>query len=431
MPGSTRRPLASPKPICGSSQRLRTPTRRYPVSPASTTYPPRLAVKPSTTASCDAVLAGWSGAADRRKARTPAARVIPAIRGPQTALRASEFPAANGLLRVATTAMADRQSLRCTIRGVLRRLDRFQQRHKAIAIGFAVLKKFSDDGAAAKAALIAYFGFFSLFPLLLLLVSILGFLLGANSSLEHAVLHSALRQFPIVGGQLGSPHALAGNGIGLAVGLVGAVLPGLGVTMAAQNAFNTVYAVPYKRQANALLARWRGLKLLVVFGTLQLISTAVSGAVAGGLGGALLTVAGILVSLLINVAMFLAIFRLLTDAAVTTHELWPGILLASVSWEVLQSLGGVYIGHVVRGAGSTYGTFAVVIGLLVLALPRRARAGLCRRDQRRAGPRPVAAQPGRGARSGGPPRPYGAGKDGGARRLPGGGCDVRSSGVSR
>jgi membrane protein len=261
--------------------------------------------------------------------------------------------------------MPDRESLPHRVRGALGGLDRFQQRHKPLAIAFAVLKKFSEDGAAAKAALIAYFGFFSLFPLLLLLVTILGFVLGSNSSLAGSVLHSALRQFPIVGSQLGSPHALSGNGIGLAVGLVGALLSGLGVTMAAQNAFNTVYAVPHKQQPNALLARWRGLKLLVVFGTLQLISTAVSGAVAGGLGGALLTVAGILVSLLINVAMFLAIFRLLTDDAITTGELWPGILLASVAWEALQALGGIYIGHVVRGSGPTYGTFAVVIGLLV------------------------------------------------------------------
>ena len=261
--------------------------------------------------------------------------------------------------------MANRESLPHTIRRALGGLDRFQQRHRPLAIAFAVLKKFSDDGAGAQSALIAYFGFFSLFPLLLLLVTILGFLLGSSSSLEHSVLHSALAQFPIVGSQLGSPHALAGSGIGLAVGVVGALLSGLGVTMAAQNAFNTVYAVPRKRQPNALLARWRGLKLLLAFGTLQLISTAVSGAVAGGLGGALLTVAGILVSLLINVAMFLAIFRLLTDVAVTTRELWPGVLLASIAWEALQSLGGVYIGHVVRGSGSTYGTFAVVIGLLV------------------------------------------------------------------
>lgn len=251
------------------------------------------------------------------------------------------------------------------VRGTLSRFDRFQQRHKLIAIPLAVVKKFSDDGAAGKAALIAYFGFFSLFPLLLLFVTILGFVLGSNSSAEHAVLHSALKQFPIVGSQLGTGHALKGSGIGLVVGFVGALLSGLAVTMAAQNAFNTVYAVPHKRQPNFLLARWRGLKLLVVGGALQLVSTAVSGAVAGGLGGALLTVAGILVSLILNVVMFFAMFRLLTNAAVSTRELWPGIALASVLWEVLQSVGGIYIAHVVKGAGPTYGTFALVIGLLV------------------------------------------------------------------
>ena len=198
-----------------------------------------------------------------------------------------------------------------------------------------------------------------------LLVTILGFVLGGNSSAEHAVLDSALRQFPVVGSQLGSHRPLRGSGIGLAVGLVGALLSGLGVTMAAQDAFNTVYAVPRAHRPSFLLARWRGLKLLVVVGALQLVSTAVSGAVTGGLGGPLLVTAGIVVSLLLDVMMFLAVFRLLTDATVTTRELWPGIVLASVSWEALQSLGGIYIGHVVRGSGPTYGTFAVVIGLLV------------------------------------------------------------------
>jgi membrane protein len=251
------------------------------------------------------------------------------------------------------------------VRGALEKVDGFQQRHKPLAIAVAVVKKFSDDGAGGKAALIAYYGFFSLFPLLLLFVTILGFVVGGNSSAERAVLHSALKQFPIVGSQLGTPHALTGNGLALAVGLVGALLSGLGVTTAAQNAFNTVYALPHKRQPNFLVTRWRGLRLLVVVGALQLVSTAASGAVAGGLGGPLLTVAGILVSLLINVVMFLALFRLLADTAVSTHELWPGILLASVAWEILQSLGGIYIGHVVRGSGPTYGTFAVVLGLLV------------------------------------------------------------------
>jgi uncharacterized BrkB/YihY/UPF0761 family membrane protein len=35
-----------------------------------------------------------------------------------------------------------------------------------------------------------------------------------------------------------------------------------------------------------------------------------------------------------------------------------------VAYEGLQLLGGFYVGHVLAGAGRTYGTFATVIGLL-------------------------------------------------------------------
>ncbi|MGI8413481.1 MAG: YihY/virulence factor BrkB family protein [Solirubrobacteraceae bacterium] len=248
----------------------------------------------------------------------------------------------------------------------IRTFDRFQQRHQALAVPIAVLKKFSDDNAGNQAALIAYFGFFSLFPLLLLAVTILGFVFHGDASAQHAILNSALKQFPIVGPDLEkNVTSLKGSGIGLAIGLVGALLSGLGVTMAAQNAFNTVYAVPHKVRPNFLSARLRGLKLLAVFGFLQLISTVVSGAVTGGFGGLLLAIAGVVVSLVLNFVLFFAVFRLLTDDSVPTRELWPGILIASVAWEVLQAVGGAYIGHAVKGSGATYGVFKLVIGLLV------------------------------------------------------------------
>lgn len=248
----------------------------------------------------------------------------------------------------------------------IRSVDRFQQEHRALAIPIAVLKKFADDGAGNQAALIAYFGFFSLFPLLLLAVTILGFVLQSDPSAQTAILNSALKQFPIVGSQLHKgAQPLRGSGIGLAVGLVGALLSGLGVTMAAQNAFNTVYAVPHKARPNFLSARLRGLKLLVALGLLQIVSTVVSGAVSGGLGGPLLTIVGILVSLILNLVLFSAVFRLLTDDSVPFGELRPGILIVSVGWEILQAVGGAYIGHAEKGAGGTYGPFAFVIGLLV------------------------------------------------------------------
>jgi hypothetical protein len=69
--------------------------------------------------------------------------------------------------------------------GPVSSFDRFQRRHRAIAIPIAVLKKFADDGAGNAATLIAYFGFFSIFPLLLLLfVTILGFVLQGDRRLS-------------------------------------------------------------------------------------------------------------------------------------------------------------------------------------------------------------------------------------------------------
>jgi YihY family inner membrane protein len=246
----------------------------------------------------------------------------------------------------------------------VRAFDRYQQRHDWIGFPVAVLKKFSDDGAGNAAALIAYYGFFSLFPLLLLFVTILGFVLEGNPSAQHSIETSVLNQFPVVGQSL-QTHSLTGSTTGLVVGALGALLSGLGITLAAQNAFNTVYAVPHKARPNPVVGRLRGLKMLVVFGLLQIVSSVASGLVGGGLGGPGAFVAGIAVSLLLNLVLFFAVFRLLTDDTVTTRELRPGILVATVAWTILQAVGGVYISHVVKGADNTYGTFATVIGLLV------------------------------------------------------------------
>jgi uncharacterized BrkB/YihY/UPF0761 family membrane protein len=50
---------------------------------------------------------------------------------------------------------------------------------------------------------------------------------------------------------------------------------------------------------------------------------------------------------------------------VPTRDLRIGALVAAVAWTILQSVGGYYIGHVVKSDSNTYGTFAFVIALLV------------------------------------------------------------------
>src|SRR5437588_1065395 len=103
-------------------------------------------------------------------------------------------------------------------------LDDYQRRHRWLAVPIAVVYKFSDDQGGYLAALITYYGFLSLFPLLLLAVTVLGFVLQGNTSVQHDVIGSALSQFPVVGKQIQTNlHSYRGSGVGLAIGIIGSL----------------------------------------------------------------------------------------------------------------------------------------------------------------------------------------------------------------
>ena len=245
----------------------------------------------------------------------------------------------------------------------LEAIDAFQQRHRRLAFWVAVAKRASDQRGGQLAALIAYYAFVSLFPLLLVFVTVLGFVLQSDPQLKLSILKSTQAQFPIVGDQL-RLHSLPTSGVALAIGLVGSLLGGLAVTNAAQDAFNRIWEVPLRRRPGFLALRLRGLRLLALFGLLNILSTTAAGFVGSGPGGAAELLGGVGAALLFNLALFGSAFKLLTDARVGWRELAPGVLLAAVAWQLLQHVGGFYVEHVVRRAGPLSATFAVVLGLL-------------------------------------------------------------------
>ena len=245
----------------------------------------------------------------------------------------------------------------------IKAFDAYQQQHEPVAIPVAVIRKFGNDQGGSLAALVAYYAFFSLFPLLLVMTTVLGFVLAHNSGAQKAVESSILGQIPIVGSQI-KLHSLTGNVSSLVIGLVTATLGGLGVTSAAQNAFDRVWAVPFKDRPDFLRSRLRGLALIGALGFLFIVATAVTGLV-NGLGGPGVKVAGVFISLTVNFALFLAAFRFLTAKSVPTRCLWIGVSIAAVLWEVLQFFGGFYIKHVITHASPVGAEFGIVIGLLV------------------------------------------------------------------
>jgi membrane protein len=245
-----------------------------------------------------------------------------------------------------------------------RAFDRFQQRHRWLGFPLAVLQKYSDDQGSYLTATITYYGFFSLFPLLLVFTTVLGFVLQGHSHLEARIVNSALGQFPVIGPQL-ARGSLHGSVLALGIGLAAALWAGMGIFLAAQNAMNQLWGVPFKRRPDAIRARGRALLLLLLLGTGALATTILGGlATVGSHFGVLWKIGSVALSAALNIGLFWVAFRVLTVRDVTWRQLRGGAIGAGVAYALLQTLGGYYVGHSLKHATNVYGTFGLVIGLL-------------------------------------------------------------------
>ncbi len=248
---------------------------------------------------------------------------------------------------------------------VISGVDRFQQRHPLLGFPLAVRQKFADDQGGFLAASVTYYAFFSIFPLLLVLVTLLGYALQGNPDLQRRVLDSALADFPVIGPQLQTNvHSLTGSVPALAIGIGIALWAGTGVALALENAQDHIWGVPIRRRANPLLARLRALVWIAAIGGVTLAGTLLGSASAVASYGPAVRLAGVAISLAINIAAFVAIFRVLTSHSPSWRDVLPGALVAGVAWEILQLVGGYIVDRQLRHASSTYGVFAIVIGLL-------------------------------------------------------------------
>ncbi|HAM00628.1 MAG TPA: ribonuclease BN [Acidimicrobiaceae bacterium] len=250
------------------------------------------------------------------------------------------------------------------LRALLRKLDEYQRAHRWLAWPLAVNKKYGDDQAGNQAALITYYAFFSLFPLLLVAVTVLGLLLAHNPSLQHRVLSSALKDFPVLGTQLRENiHSLNRTGVGLGLGLVGTFYGARGVASAAQNAFNHVWNVPKAERPGFPQNTLRSFGLIIVGGGGIILTTALSGFGSGSATPGIRIVAFV-VALALNVLVFWACFRLAIAKTVSGRDFRLAAVIAAVVWQVLQGFGTFLVSHELKNASEVYGTFAFIIGLL-------------------------------------------------------------------
>ncbi len=242
-------------------------------------------------------------------------------------------------------------------------LDRAQRRWRGLAFPYAVMKKFSDDQVGHLAALMAYYAFLSVFPMLLLFVTVLGYLLQGNPQLQDRLVHSALVEFPVIGSQL-ELGRLTGHWWVLVVSVLVSLWGARGVASATQDAFNTVWNVPFAQRPGwpAALARSFALLFLMAFTVLLTGFLAGYGESAGHPWS--LRAGALLLSWLASVGLFIAAFRVAIAGQVATRELLRSAIASALLWQGLLVLGKLLVQHQIRHAQSLYGVFGVVLGLM-------------------------------------------------------------------
>lgn len=134
---------------------------------------------------------------------------------------------------------------------------------------------------------------------------------------------------------------------------------------AAQHAMNSVWDLPIRERPKFIARKLRSLLMLVVIGS-GLFLTAGSSAVANAADstGATGRIVAPLFATVVNIGVFAVAFRILTERDLRWSDVVPGASVAGTAATLFQVAGGFIMARYLRGASQTYGTFAVVIGLL-------------------------------------------------------------------
>lgn len=255
------------------------------------------------------------------------------------------------------------------LQDLLRRVDAWQRDRRVPAFLYAVVKKFGDDRGGSLAALIAYYGFLSLFPLLLVAITVLGYVLAGDPSLQHSVETSILGKFPIIGNQLRSSvnggRPLSGHPAGIVVGLLGLVWGSLGVTQAAQYAMAEVWHIPNYRRPGLPVRLLNGVEFLGVLALSAVVTTALTSVASFGAHIPMAAaVVGPLLATAANIGLYFVGFRVLTPKEVPWRSMAWGAVVGGFGWEVLQLAGGYLVGHQLKHSSQVYGMFGLVLGLI-------------------------------------------------------------------
>ncbi|MBB2909582.1 membrane protein [Streptosporangium becharense] len=226
------------------------------------------------------------------------------------------------------------------------------------------------------AGAVTYFAFLSFFPIIALAFAVFGYFLSVRPDAV-ATLQKAIDQYlPGLADRLPIQQiADSRTGAGV-IGLLGLLYAGLGAIDALRGALREM-SMTTDAPLGFALAKLRDLAALILVGATMVLSVVVggfatqaSGIVAGwlglsesGVGAVAVWLAGLAVSVLADVVVFLILLGWLGRVRQPFRTLLRGALLGAVGFALLKQLAVLILSGTLNNP--VYGVFAVVVGLLV------------------------------------------------------------------
>jgi membrane protein len=237
-------------------------------------------------------------------------------------------------------------------------LTRLRARSRVLDTVLAVQQRVSVVGGGALSSAIALGSFLSLFPLLLVGIAVMGFFSAGDVDFADDVVEelglegeTADTVLDAINTAERSRHAAT------AVGLAGLAWSGLAVAGALQTTLNAAW----QAKGPGLAGKLRGALWFITLGLVLLASVGLASLISYAPGPAI--VPSLLVTLAIDVLVFLSMFRVLTNVRVPWGAHLPGAIVAAVGFGVLKGISGVYVPRLVESA-SLWGSIGVVLAIL-------------------------------------------------------------------
>ena len=236
-----------------------------------------------------------------------------------------------------------------------------------------------EDHAASLGAALAFYMIFSLAPVLMVAIAVAGLAFG-----RRAAEGEVLRQIQSLVGETGARavQAIIQNAnrptlgvIAATIGIVAVLVGASGAFVELQDALNTIWRVPRRRESiwvGAIRKRFWSFGLVLCTGLLLMLSL-VSSAALGAMGKLtehllpkpvfLVEAVDFLLSFGAITLLLAMIFKFVPDTEVAWSDVWIGAALASLLFTIGKALIGFYL--VRSTVASAYGAAASLVILLV------------------------------------------------------------------